>query len=152
MRFLRVVLLFASCLGLNTTATAQMKFDGMGKVHHPVSTKNVEAQAYFDQGLNLCFGFNHDEAGRSFQKAVELDSNLAMAWWGLAFTLGSNYNMPSFPDREKMAAEAMEKALAVAPNATAIERGYINALSRRYSKDANADRKALGQDYANAMR
>src|SRR5882724_1014666 len=70
---------------------------GMGQVHHLVSTKSADAQAFFDQGLALCYGFNHDEAGRSFQKSVALDPTLAMGWWGLAFTLGSNYNMPSFP-------------------------------------------------------
>lgn len=148
LKLFRFVLLFVLCV----SASAQMKFEGMGNANFPVSTKNAEAQAYFNQGLNLCYGFNHDEAGRSFQKAAELDPNLAMAWWGLAFTLGSNYNMPSFPDREKMAAEAMEKALALAPKASKIEQGYINALSRRYSKDEKADRKALAQDYANAMR
>ena len=65
---------------------------GLGEVHHPVSTKNREAQQFFDQGLKLVYAFNHDEARRSFQRAAELDSKLAMAWWGVALTLGPNYN------------------------------------------------------------
>ena len=60
---------------------------GLGEVHHPVSTKNIQAQQFFDQGLKLVFGFNHDEARRSFQRAAELDPKLAMAWWGVALTL-----------------------------------------------------------------
>ena len=67
---------------------------GLGEVHHPVSTKNRQAQQFFDQGLKLVFGFNHDEARRSFQRAAELDPKLAMAWWGVALTLGPNYNLP----------------------------------------------------------
>jgi len=55
---------------------------GLGNLHHPVSTKNAEAQQFFDQGLRLIYAFNHDEAARSFQRAAELDPQLAMAWWG----------------------------------------------------------------------
>src|SRR5690348_6487623 len=33
----------------------------LGDMHHAVSTKNAEAQKYFDQGLTLCYAFNHDE-------------------------------------------------------------------------------------------
>ena len=40
--------------------------EGLGNLHHPVSTKNLEAQQFFDQGLCLVFGFNHEEAARSF--------------------------------------------------------------------------------------
>ena len=52
---------------------------GLGPLHHPVSTRNRQAQAYFDQGLKLIFAFNHEAAIRSFQRALELDSDLAMA-------------------------------------------------------------------------
>src|ERR1017187_2795323 len=57
---------------------------GLGDLHHPVSTKNKEAQEFFDQGLRLIYAFNHDEAARSFHKAAELDPSLAMAYWGIA--------------------------------------------------------------------
>src|SRR5438105_4657270 len=52
---------------------------GLGDMHHPVSTKNAEAQQFFDQGLRLIYAFNHDEAARSFQHAAELDPKLAIA-------------------------------------------------------------------------
>jgi hypothetical protein len=55
---------------------------GLGDLHHPVSTKNAQAQQFFDQGLRFIYAFNHDEAGRSFQHAAELDPKLAMAFWG----------------------------------------------------------------------
>src|SRR5262249_6018314 len=50
--------------------------EGLGNIHHPVSTKNAEAQKFFNQGLRLIYAFNHDEALRSFRKAAELDPGL----------------------------------------------------------------------------
>src|SRR5213082_2245759 len=105
---------------------------GLGEVHHPVSRKNVQAQQFFDQGLKLVFGFNHDEARRSFQRAAELDPKLAMAWWGAALTLGPNYNLPIDPEREKAGYDAVQRALSLQENASEPEKGYISALAVRY--------------------
>ena len=124
---------------------------GLGEVHHPVSTKNHQAQQFFDQGLKLVFGFNHDEARRSFQRAAELDPKLAMAWWGVALTLGPNYNLPVDPEREKAGYEAVQRALALQENASEPEKGYINALAVRYSNDPKADLPALDVAYKEAM-
>src|SRR5687768_11978212 len=66
---------------------------GLGDVNHPVSTKNAEAQKSFNQGLAYIYAFNHEEAVRSFKRAAELDANLAIAYWGTALALGSNYNL-----------------------------------------------------------
>ena len=74
---------------------------GLGDLHHPVSTRNPEAQQFFDQGLRLIYAFNHDEASRSFQHAAELDPKLAMAYWGVAEAVGPNYNDPASEDRFK---------------------------------------------------
>ena len=124
---------------------------GLGDIHHPVSTSNPEAQRFFNQGLALVYGFNHDEAVRSFNRAAELDPNLAMAHWGVALALGPNINMDVDADREKAAYEAVQKALALASKATEPERAFINALAKRYSNDPKADLKKLSLDYKNAM-
>src|SRR5678815_2322947 len=65
---------------------------GLGDLHHPVSTNDAQAQAFFDQGLRLIYAFNHDEAAHSFQRAADLDPKLAMAYWGIAEAVGPNYN------------------------------------------------------------
>jgi tetratricopeptide (TPR) repeat protein len=127
-------------------------YEGMGKTLMRVSTQNAEAQKMFAQGLALVYGFNHDEAVRSFQAALKADPNLAMAWWGIALANGSNYNLPSMADREKAAFDAIKKAQALAPKATQREKDYIAALSVRYAGQENADYAALGQKYAAAMR
>src|ERR1700737_4392590 len=100
------------------SASSPRLMPGLGDVHHPVSTKNPQAQQFFDQGLKLVYGFNHDEARRSFQRAAELDPKLAMAWWGVALTLGPNYNLPVDPEREKAGYEAVQRALSVQENAS----------------------------------
>src|ERR1700719_4670400 len=124
---------------------------GLGDVHHPVSTKNRQAQQFFDQGLTLVYGFNHDEARRSFQRAAGLDPKLAMAWWGIALTLGPNYNLPVDPEREKEGYEAAQRAIALKENASEPERAYIDAVAVRYSDDPKADLHALDHAYKDAM-
>src|SRR5262245_66320107 len=68
---------------------------GLGDINHPVSTSNPEAQKFFNQGLAYVYAFNHEEAIRSFKQAAQLDPQLAMAYWGVALALGSNYNVPA---------------------------------------------------------
>src|SRR5258707_10239239 len=85
---------------------------GLGDLHHPVSTKNLQAQQFFDQGLRFIYAFNHDEAARSFQHAGELDPRLAMAFWGVAEPVGPDYNDPTDLDRYRHAHNAVQKAVA----------------------------------------
>ena len=108
---------------------------GLGQHHHTISTKNPEAQRFFDQGLTLVFAFNHEEAARSFRRASELDPQSAMAFWGIALALGPCINLDVDPPHEKAAYDAVQKALLLAPGATESERDYIQALATRYSSD-----------------
>src|SRR5437773_1082438 len=125
---------------------------GLSNHHHPVSTKNADAQKFFDQGLRLVYAFNHDEAKRSFERAAELDPNLAMAHWGVALSVGPNYNLDAQAEALKTAYAAIQKALKLSNGGTEPERDYIVALSKRYAEDAaKADKKALALDYKNAM-
>lgn len=125
---------------------------GLGNYHHPVSTKNPEAQKYFDQGFNLVYAFNHEEAIRSFRKAVELDPDMLMAHWGIAFALGPNINQEVDPEREKQAYDAIQKALSLSSAAPENERAYVEALAKRYSNDPKADLKKLAAEYKEAMK
>jgi tetratricopeptide (TPR) repeat protein len=125
---------------------------GLGDVHHPVSTKNKQAQQFFDQGMKFVYGFNHDEARRSFQRAAELDPKLAMAHWGVALTLGPNYNLPVDPERERAGYDAVQRAVTLKQNASEPEQAYIDALVVRYSNDPKVDLHALDRAYADAMR
>src|SRR5258708_36655476 len=112
-------------------------FDGLGHLHHPVTAKtnSTLAQRFFDQGLTFVYAFNHDEAANSFRQAAQLDPNLAMAYWGIALSLGPNINQPEDIDRGKLAYAAITKAKAIEGNASAAERQYIDALATRYAPD-----------------
>src|SRR5438105_2925486 len=106
--------------------------EGLGSIHHPVSTKNAEAQKFFDQGLRLLYAFNHDEAHRAFQRAAELDPKLALAHWGMALAVGPNYNLDAQEAQLLAAYASIQKALALAKDAPEHERAYIEALAQRY--------------------
>ena len=125
---------------------------GLGDLHHPVSTHTLEAQRFFDQGLRFIYAFNHDEAGRSFQHATELDPKLAMAYWGVAEAVGPNYNDPADPDRYKRAHDAVQKAVDLFSAASPSERAYIQAMAKRFPADPNSDLKKAAEDYRDAMR
>jgi tetratricopeptide (TPR) repeat protein len=125
---------------------------GLSRLHHPVSTRNRQAQAYFDQGMRLVFAFNHDAAIKSFQRSAALDPDLAMAHWGIALALGPNFNLPMDPAAHKAAYAELQKAIGLKPKASPVEREYIDALSKRYSANADADLAPLQVAYKDAMK
>jgi len=125
---------------------------GLGDLHHPVSTRNAEAQQFFDQGLRLIYAFNHDEAARSFQRAAELDPKLAMAYWGIAEAVGPNYNDPASADRFRQAHEAIQKAVDLSANAAPSEQAYIQAMALRFPADPKSDLRKAAENYHDAMR
>jgi len=90
--------------------TADLSLTAVGRQHHPIQTKSKEAQEYFDQGITLVYGFNHEEAARAFEKAAQLDPASPMPWWGIALAVGPNYNLDVDAERERQAFEAIEKA------------------------------------------
>ena len=146
------LLLAAGAHGATASAPNQAVplFDDLGSYHRAISTKKAAAQKYFDQGLRLTYGFNHDEAERAFREAARLDPACAICWWGVGLTLGPNINLPIDPERNTKAVEAVAKAKAIAP-AAGVERALIDALAVRYSADPAADRAKLDQAYADAM-
>src|SRR5688572_32967645 len=122
---------------------------GLGDVNHPVTTNNPEAQKFFNQGLAYIYAFNHEEAVNSFKQAAKLDPQLAMAYWGVALAMGSNYNVPAGGPALLEAYASLQKAIELAPKASEHDRAYINALSKRYSKELQADQRKLEVDYKN---
>ena len=124
---------------------------GYGRISHPVTTKSPDAQKFFNQGLACIYGFNHEEAVRSFKRAAELDPGMGMAYWGIALALGSNYNLQAEGPQLLEAYANLQKAVVLAPKVSENDRAYIEALAKRYSDDLNADRSKLANDYKNAM-
>jgi len=126
--------------------------DGLGNLHHPVTTKSKQAQRYFDQGMSLLFGFNHKEAIRSFRSAAHLDPDCAMAHWGTAYAFGPHVNKPMDTNDTAEAWAALQLAVAGKSKASAKEQAYITALEQRYRPEYREDRSALDRAFADAMR
>lgn len=128
------------------------RFDGLGSYTRAVTADSAEAQAYFDQGLNWLYAFNHDEAVVSFAHAAELDPGCAMAWWGVAYAQGPNYNDPMMPPSRWAASwEATQKALAALDDETPLEQSMVRALVNRYAAEPMEDRRELDQAFAEVM-
>ena len=116
--------------------------------HYPVAA-NDEARAFFDQGLIFAYGFNHLEALRAFRHAQQLDPDCAMCFWGEAYVLGPNLNLPmekkAAPIARAAAAKAAEKAAKTSPK----EQALAAAILARYAE--TGERAALDRTYADAM-
>src|SRR5436853_610572 len=136
----------------HTQAKPATLMQGYGDLHHPVSTENAQAQQFFDQGLRQIYAFNHDEAARSFQRAADLDTKLAMAYWGVAEAVGPNYNDPASDDRFRAAHTAIQKAVDLSGNASPAEQAYIKAMALRFPADPKADLRQAAEAYHDAMR
>ena len=135
----------------DTTAPANL-YDGFNGYAREVTTDSPEAQRWFDQGIQLLYGFNHDEAIRSFERAAEIDPGCAMAWWGAAYARGLHINNPAVGEEAGRAAhEAAKKAGDALDKETPIERALIAAVAHRFAEPAPADRGALEANYAAAM-
>ena len=125
--------------------------EGLGDYSMPVSADKQDVQRWFDQGLALTYGFNHDAAERSFLKAAELDPDCAMCWWGAALVLGPHVNAKMDPVNNGKAWDRLQRALNAADDVTDKEQAFIEALSARYAENPPDDRRPLDMAYADAM-
>jgi tetratricopeptide (TPR) repeat protein len=160
-RNMKTILRLTVAIGLVTsvtnTALAAEKLpgpllDGLGDLHHPVTTQSKQAQRYFDQGLRLLFGFNHKEAIRSFRSAAQLDPDCVMAHWGVAYAFGPHVNKPMDSNDTANAWVALQLAVGSKDKGSAKEQAYITALEKRYQPEHKDVRLALDQAFARAMR
>jgi len=109
---------------------------GMPKVKFPVTTANVEAQKFIEQGVGQLHGFWYFEAERSFRQAAALDKNCGMAYWGMA--------MANLENRER-ARKFIEQCQKHKTGLTERETMYIEGLAAYLKEDeAKKDEKKEG--------
>ena len=128
---------------------------GSGTYSRTISTDNAQAQAFFDQGLRLAWGFYFPESIASYQEASRLDPTHPMPYWGMAHAMGPNPNsryarMPDDPKGEGL--KAIKNAMDRIDRASALEAKLIRALFVLYDKETIADPDARDQAYLAAMR
>ncbi|CRG89651.1 hypothetical protein PISL3812_06690 [Talaromyces islandicus] len=142
-------------------ASSEPYFD-LGTFGRKVSTSSAEAQVWFNRALTWTYCFNHDEAITCYKQAIAHDDNCAMAYWGVSFCSGSNYNKTwaLFDERDRanaikqchiFAQEALKRAQQ--QNTSDWEQAIIKALVTRYPDDnPSKDLAACSKAYAESMR
>lgn len=136
-----------------------LPYYNLGNHHRAISTTSPDAQLWFDRGLIWTYAFNHEEAIRCFERALEHDPLCAMAHWGIAYAAGPNYNKPwkyfdeiDLPLTVAKTHAETQRAVALLEHASPAERALITALQSRYPAPVPVEDCAVwNDDYANAM-
>lgn len=125
------------------------------------SSKSAEANTWFDRGLRWTYAFNHEAAAECFEAAIAHDDDFALAHWGLAYSLGPNYNKPwGFFDEEelqqvveKTRSETIKAMKAAEKSSSAVDKAIVGSLQYRYQADKPpGDCSIWNADFAEAMR
>ena len=133
----------------------------LGSYSRAITTDSEAAQTWFDRGLAWMYGYHHEEAIECFRRALAADPDCAMAWWGIGYAAGPNYNKPweAFDEEDAtrslaLAREAAGKAAArvAAGHATPVEAALVAALQQRYPDRVAEDMGPWNDAFADAMR
>ena len=128
--------------------TPAVMLAGVGNGSSAADTTNAQAQAWYDEGLNLYHAFNHNEARAAFARAAELDPKCALCEWGVALGLGPTLNYGVTEEQTALALSHAQRAKTLAKPGDARTAGLIDALMVRYAKDKPLVRDL---DYGKAM-
>ena len=123
----------------------------LGSYHRAIKTSNADAQKFFDEGLTLLYGFNHEESFKSFELAAAKDPASPMPHWGMSLALGTNINDTAPADRLKQAYAHLAEAEKRKSGGSDVEQGLVDALAKRYVADPTGDQAVREQAYSDAM-
>ena len=137
-----------------------MTYYDLGAYRRKITTPTESAQEWFNRGLIWTYAYNHEEAIECFKKALEIDKGCPMAYWGIAYAIGPNYNKPweAFEEEEKpecikVAGDAVNAANGLRSSVSAAESALIEAIGYRYPEDPTIkDFSNYNNAYAEAMR
>lgn len=152
-----LVLTLAGCqsvepITLQSGASEARIYPGIDGYGRAITTSSAESQRYFDQGIQLVYAFNHDEAVRSFREAAAYDPDAPMPWWGIAYANGMNINDPALnEERWRISWEAAQQAKLRIDNASPVEQALIEAVVRRCAWPPPRNQRPYDEAYARAM-
>jgi tetratricopeptide (TPR) repeat protein len=150
----------AASLEQTPAVPANAAYYDLGAFGHTITTTSLDAQTWFNRGLTWCYAFNHIEGAYCFEQAIAHDSSCTMAYWGLAYALGPNYNKgwDRFDPQDlanclKRAFAASQRAVECSVNAAPWEKELAESIQLRYPSDTPlADYSAPSKAYATAMK
>jgi tetratricopeptide (TPR) repeat protein len=129
------------------------RFDGLGDYRRAIRTSSKAAAEFFDQGLAFFYGFNTQEASRSFEAAADADPECAMAYWGIALSNGPHLNTPVVSGEQAAKAfDAITKAQRLTTDPGCAEFALIDALRTRITESPISDVSRIDLAYAAAMK
>ena len=134
-----------------TAGRARTTPRNLGAYHRAIKTTNADAQKFFDEGLTLLYGFNHEESFKSFVLAADRDAASPMPHWGMSLALGTNINDIAPVDRLKQASTHLAEAEKRQAAGSDVEQGLIAALAKRYVADPTGDQAVREKAYSDAM-
>jgi tetratricopeptide (TPR) repeat protein len=112
-----------------------VRMEGIGNSHITIKA-SPEAQAWFDQGLNLLHDFWDYESQKAFEQSIRVDSHCAMCQWGLAQAEGLHHS-PAW----EYAKTALAEAARLKNHASGSDKLYIEAAQvESAAKDDDHDR------------
>lgn len=106
--------------------------EGMPKIQFAITTKAPLAQKFFQQGIGQLHGFWYFEAERSFRQVAALDTNCAMAYWGMAMANVNN---------AKRGRQFVERATQLTNGLGRRECLWIEAATKLYPEEKKAEKK-----------
>ena len=131
----------------------------LGNYSRTITTNSDTAQNWFNRGLNWTYGYNHEEAAECFRKAIAADPACGMAYWGLAYAIGPNYNKEweiFEPDERVSTLKEAHDALSTAQSLDGlqpVESAMIEALATRFPIDPQIEDFGPWNDaFTDAMR
>jgi len=113
-------------------APAQAILAGYGSGGFAIATRSPEAQAYFNNGMQLAHAFAHRAAVSAFRRAEALDPTCAMCVWGEAWSRGPTINFSIKPGETAELARLADRAAGLAKGGPDTEAALIAALRLRY--------------------
>jgi tetratricopeptide (TPR) repeat protein len=130
----------------------QLLPEALGTYEWQISTDSPEAQAFFNQGMQLRWAYNMPESVASMVRARELDPTCAMCFWGEAFSRGSFLNGGMGAEQAAAARIAIRQANRLKADSSPMEQALIEAALVRYPEDYDpAERRPVDQAFADAM-
>lgn len=143
-----------------TPIPAEKPYYDLGNFHRDITTNSHDCQVWFDRGMVWTYAFHHEEAAKCFEIAAAHDPTCSMAYWGLAYSAGPNYNKPwelfDKADLEmslKRTYQAAKHAKDNIKNGSVVEQALVEAVQHRYPQDTPSnDYSKWHTEYAGAMR
>jgi tetratricopeptide (TPR) repeat protein len=137
--------------GADSSQPAIPALSGWGSYRWNIASKADSANYFFNQGINLYYGFHIIEALASFKRAQTFDPEQPLLYWAEALAYGPNINDMEYAASPE-ALHAVRRAESLKEHTDDLGKALIDAMAVRYSADSTQSRNQLNLAYAASMK